>query len=79
MVNSFLTIHLDIGGDHHEICYRTLEEALADDRLADLLDAGVAVCTAWSGSIRLTSRPVVTGDELREALTENATTIRRCG
>ena len=74
---TMLTVHLLAHGKHHEVSYKSVDECLADEPLAKLLDTTNAECVLWAGRLRITGRSIRSSRELREALVSNASTILR--
>jgi hypothetical protein len=73
---SLFTTHLTVNGATFHVDYESIDQALGDMSLAQLLDNGAEV-VLWAGSLRLTGTPIRSSRELRKTLVENAKTILR--
>jgi hypothetical protein len=75
---TLFTAHITVGQDDYVVDYDSIDEAIADESLAHLLDSDHdAAVILWVGNLRLTGTPIVTSRALREALVSNSKTILR--
>lgn len=70
-----IVLHVTFGDEQWEAPYSSLEECLNDEAFLENLDKPGNSCLVWSGTLKLSGRPIQSGRELRELLVSNSRTI----
>lgn len=78
---TLFTLKLTVGVENFDIDYNTLDECLGDKSLAAMLDGGrganTVSCILWVGKQRLSGKPIITAEQLRERIVANSHTLMR--